>query len=85
VDLQNEPWAGQYPIKAGADWICVMADFLKNNVGLGKNNILVVSGGISGLNGPVSPPKDEPWVYSRENFPDEVFTCSSVDVIAIHA
>jgi hypothetical protein len=74
VDLQNEPWPGVSPIPSGEDWICDIADHLKTTLGLGESKILVISGGISGKNS----------ASGKENFPDLVFTCSSVDVVAIH-
>ncbi|KAF2497625.1 hypothetical protein BU16DRAFT_616239 [Lophium mytilinum] len=74
VDLQNEPWSGVWPIVAGEKWLCDIATYLKIDVGLGKNNIAVITGGISGA---ISP-------RGTENFPDSAIDCPAVDVIAIH-
>jgi hypothetical protein len=47
---------------------------LKDTLGLGKNNIAVISGGISGAQSP----------DGIQNFPDCAFECDAIDVIAIH-
>lgn len=76
IDLQNEPWVTDYPIPSGQeDWICDIAGWLKNDLGLGAHNIAVFSGGISGGRGPLG--------YG--NAPDAALTCDNLDVIALHA
>ncbi|KAF2866093.1 hypothetical protein BDV95DRAFT_553223 [Massariosphaeria phaeospora] len=74
VDLQNEPWSGIWPIVAGESWICDIATHLKETIGLGENNIAVITGGISGAQLP----------GGTQNFPDSAFDCKAVDVIGIH-
>ncbi|KAF2804054.1 uncharacterized protein BDZ99DRAFT_398860, partial [Mytilinidion resinicola] len=74
VDLQNEPWFGVWPIVAWEKWLCDIATHLKNDVGLRKNNIAVITGMLSGANGP----------KGTENFPDSAIDCPTVDVISIH-
>lgn len=52
----------------------MMATYLKDTLGLGQNNIAVITGGISG-----------PQTLTRnQNFPDSAFECPAVDVIGIH-
>jgi hypothetical protein len=74
VDLQNEPWSGIWPIVAGEAWLCEIATHLKEAVGLGANNIAVLTGGLSGAQMP----------GGTQNYPDSAFECDAVDVIAIH-
>ena len=74
VDLQNQPWAGVHPIVAGEAWLCMMATYLKDKIGLGKNGIAVITGGISGSQS----------ATGSQNFPDSAFECPAVDVIGIH-
>lgn len=74
VDVQNEPWSGIFPIVAGETWLCDIATHLKDGLGLGENNIAVISGGISGAQS----------VDSFQNFPDSAFDCKALDVIAFH-
>ncbi|PVI07246.1 glycoside hydrolase family 5 protein [Periconia macrospinosa] len=74
VDVQNQPWANIHPIVAGESWLCIMATYLKDTLGLGKSNIAVITGGISG-----------PQTLERnQNFPDSALECPAVDVIGIH-
>ncbi|KAF2263148.1 hypothetical protein CC78DRAFT_569183 [Lojkania enalia] len=74
VDVQNEPWSGIFPIVAGEPWLCDIATHLKDTIGLGKHNIAVITGGISGSQSP----------DGFENFPDCAFDCPAVDVISVH-
>ncbi|KAF2199608.1 hypothetical protein GQ43DRAFT_419909 [Delitschia confertaspora ATCC 74209] len=74
VDLQNEPWSGVWPIVAGEAWLCDIATHLKETIGLGANNIAVITGGLSGPQMP----------GGTQNFPDSAFECDAIDVIAIH-
>ncbi|KAF2470699.1 uncharacterized protein BDR25DRAFT_286871 [Lindgomyces ingoldianus] len=74
VDLQNQPWSGIWPIVAGEPWLCDIATHLKETIGLGDNNIAVITGGISSPQSPTG----------TENFPDSAFDCKAVDVIGIH-
>ncbi|KAF2689651.1 glycoside hydrolase family 5 protein [Lentithecium fluviatile CBS 122367] len=74
VDIQNEPWSGIWPIVAGETWLCDMATHLKDTLGLGENNIAVITGGISGAQMP----------EGIQNFPDSAIDCPAVDVIGIH-
>ncbi|CAI6266463.1 unnamed protein product [Periconia digitata] len=74
VDVQNQPWANIHPIVAGEAWLCIMATYLKDTLGLGKSNIAVITGGISG-----------PQSLTRnQNFPDSALDCPAVDIIGIH-
>lgn len=74
VDLQNEPWSGIWPIVSGEPWLCDIANYLKDEVGLGESGIAVITGGISGAQTP----------EGIENYPDSAFNCPGVDVIGIH-
>jgi len=74
VDLQNEPWSGIWPIVAGESWLCDIATHLKDTIGLGENDIAVITGGISGAQKP----------NGIQNFPDSAIDCPAVDVIGIH-
>jgi hypothetical protein len=74
VDVQNEPWSGIWPIVAGESWLCDMATHLKDTIGLGENNIAVITGGISGAQTP----------NGIQNFPTSAIDCPAVDVIGIH-
>ncbi|KAF2272908.1 uncharacterized protein EI97DRAFT_470014 [Westerdykella ornata] len=74
VDVQNEPWSSISPIPSGEPWLCEIATHLKDTLGLGKSNIAVISGGISGAQSP----------DGDENFPDSAFNCDAIDVIGIH-
>ncbi|KAJ4356227.1 uncharacterized protein N0V89_004257 [Didymosphaeria variabile] len=74
VDVQNEPWSGIWPIPAGESWLCVIATHLRDGLGLGENNIAVITGGISGPQ----------TVDGIQNFPDSAWNCPAVDVIGIH-
>ncbi|KAL1606742.1 hypothetical protein SLS60_004149 [Paraconiothyrium brasiliense] len=74
VDVQNEPWSGIWPIPAGESWLCEIATHLKDGLGLGDNNIAVITGGISGPQ----------TVDGTQNFPESAWTCPAVDVIGIH-
>jgi hypothetical protein len=51
-----------------------MATHLKDTLGLGENNIAVITGGISGAQ----------TVDGIQNFPDSALDCPAVDVIGIH-
>ncbi|KAF1977871.1 hypothetical protein BU23DRAFT_596181 [Bimuria novae-zelandiae CBS 107.79] len=74
VDLQNEPWSGIWPIPAGEPWLCDIATHLKEGLGLGENNIAVITGGVSGPQ----------TVDGIQNFPESAWKCSAIDVIGIH-
>ncbi|KAF2190576.1 glycoside hydrolase family 5 protein, partial [Zopfia rhizophila CBS 207.26] len=74
VDIQNEPWSGIWPIVAGESWLCDVATHLKDTIGLGDNDIAIITGGISGAQTP----------DGIQNFPDSAFNCKAVDVIGIH-
>jgi hypothetical protein len=74
VDVQNEPWSGIWPIPAGEAWLCDIATHLKDGLGLGENNIAVITGGISGPQ----------TVDGIQNFPESAWNCPAVDVIGIH-
>ncbi|OAG07068.1 uncharacterized protein CC84DRAFT_1117139 [Paraphaeosphaeria sporulosa] len=74
VDVQNEPWSGIWPIPAGEAWLCDIATHLKDVIGLGDNNIAVITGGISGPQ----------TVDGIQNTPDSAWNCPAVDVIGIH-
>ena len=74
VDLQNEPFGGVFPIPVGISWICDIATHLKDEIELGKNNIAVITGGISGANS----------ATGNENWPDVALDCKAIDVIAVH-
>jgi len=47
---------------------------MKEKLHFGKNNIAVITGGLSGAQLP----------GGTQNFPDSAFDCEAVDVIAIH-
>ena len=72
--MQNQPFSGVFPIPAGEDWICDIATHLKDALSLGKNNIAVISGGLSG---PQS-------VEDYNNFPTAAFNCKAIDILGIH-
>ncbi|MCJ1399590.1 hypothetical protein MMC11_002792 [Xylographa trunciseda] len=76
IDLENEPGVANptYPL---GGWICDIASYLKNNVGL--QGIGVSTGGIGG-----SDSGDVPPATSGQNWPDEVFTCAAIDIISLH-
>lgn len=74
VDVQNEPWSGIWPIPAGEAWLCDVATYLKEDLGLGESGIAVITGGISGAQ----------TVNGVQNFPESAWTCSGIDVIGIH-
>lgn len=74
VDVQNQPWSDIWPIVAGEPWLCDIATHLKEELGLGANNIAVITGGISGAQ----------KVGGIQNFPDSAFDCAAIDVIGVH-
>ncbi|KAF2745929.1 glycoside hydrolase family 5 protein [Sporormia fimetaria CBS 119925] len=74
VDVQNQPWANIWPIVSGESWLCDVAEHLKHNLGLGRNNIAVISGGISAPQ----------TLDGIQNYPDSAFKCKAIDVIGIH-
>ncbi|ORY11658.1 hypothetical protein BCR34DRAFT_587818 [Clohesyomyces aquaticus] len=77
VDLQNQPWSGIYPIVAGEPWLCEMATHLKETIGLGSNNIAVITGGISAGAGSIP--------TGSGGIPNSAFDCKAVDIIGVHA
>jgi hypothetical protein len=77
IDLQNEPGVSKPSVVTGTGWICDIATYLKQTVGL--QGIAVATGAIGG-----SDSGDAPPATSGQNWPAEVFQCSSVDIISLH-
>jgi len=70
INLENEPGVGmRQDLVIGTGWICDISTFLRSIL-VSRIGIATgaIGGGLSGSN----------------NFPDEVFSCSAVDIISLH-
>ncbi|KAK7414955.1 hypothetical protein QQX98_006280 [Neonectria punicea] len=78
IDLENEPMVGDSNMENDfGDWICDMATHLKDTCGL--SGIAVSTGGTRGADWGDAPP-----ATVRQNWPNDVFECKAVDIIAFH-
>ncbi|KAK9240820.1 hypothetical protein V1525DRAFT_139772 [Lipomyces kononenkoae] len=77
IDLQNEPGVSKPSVVTGTGWICDIATYLKQTIGL--EGIAVATGGIGGADSGDAPP-----ALSGPNWPADVFQCGAIDIISLH-
>jgi hypothetical protein len=78
IDLQNEPMVGDSNMEHDfGDWVCDMARHLKTTCGL--SGIAVATGGLRGADWGDAPP-----ATVGQNWPNDVFECDAVNIIAFH-